>query len=142
MKAIHYGHNKFDASQFKPIQNQGREKPAGGLWACPEHNQNDWINYAWDTWGRITWPEDRIELEIGEHARVLVIDGLEDLNRILKTTKLTWQCWELLDFEALSKDYDVIHLTKKGQLETHEHGLFAWDVETVLIMNPEAMRVK
>lgn len=139
MRAIHYGHNKFDASQFKPVKNQGMEKPEGGLWACPEHNQNDWINFVWDTWGRITWPEDRMAIEIGEQARVLTIDDLDGLNSL---PKIAWDCWDLIDFEALAKDYDVIHLTKKGQLETHEHGLFAWDVETVLIMNPEVMDIK
>ena len=125
IKCIKYGSNSFDIKKFEPVQNYNWIKPIGGLWASP-YNSN---------WGWKQWCEDQ-EFEIDRlsnsfkftfKGKAFVINGIKD------SAKLPWKLMEsfslrdksasflfshMIDFELLSKKYDGIFLTAKGERET------------------------
>ena len=81
-----------------------------------------------------------------EEARVYTIDSKEDLDNLVN--KYPNDVLEILkeraglNFIAVSKDYDAIYLTDKGQWATRfsqPNTLYGWDCETLLVLNFNAI---
>lgn len=150
------GITRFEKFRFQPIKNALQNKPYGGLWSStymPKSKYcSDWIRFC------------RIEkfythlLNTGtlfnfkKNTRIFHINSSEDFQEFLDIigkinvfdfpfeTNLTY----CINFEKASKYFDVIHLSKTGQLETKyismidfdiSNTLNSWDCECCLTMN-------
>ena len=88
-------------------------------------------------------------MEFKPNAKILIIDSLKDF--IAKVPYYHYLSigqykYYAPDFEKLKQQYDALYLTENGQYETHYPDskltpidFFGWDVETVLIMNPNCI---
>ena len=153
----HYGSPRFDPQKFKPVKNRlAWVKPKHGLWAS-ELTDTEKGTTAWRTW--CEGEEFHLEsfsvffdFELAEDARLCVIDTFNDFHELLlRYNSKNLPEWakgeggisnQYLDFEALSKDYEVLELTDKGQHETRfsSPGLYGWDCASILVMNPEVLK--
>lgn len=132
MKLIHYGETKYDPDRVKPIRNQWI-KPKGGLWTSPIDSNYGWIDFC-DF--RPIDKDEYFEVILTDNCRILKIDSFEDF------IVLPFMDDKYLDFEEISKEYDVIWLTEKGESETrceYPKSLYGWDCESVLILNPSVI---
>ena len=136
MKVIHYGSKTFDTDKFKPVKNKNWVKPDGGLWSSPIDS-----NFGWKDWNEVEEFKDCREdnsfiLELRDSCKILKIDSKEDFQEIEYITEEGY-----LDYEKISKIYDAIWLTEKGENETRFLGIessadfYGWDCETILILN-------
>ena len=138
---------KFVPELFNKITNF-KDKPRGGLWASPIDSNYGWKEACYERDIDIN-PNESFEFTC--EGLFLVIDGVEDLKSMLKTVVETVKCgddeynfygW---DFERLV-DFGIsaIHLTKNGLNETahSDPGLFGWDCECVLVLNPKTVKMK
>jgi hypothetical protein len=117
-------------------------KPNGGLWTSTLVDGSS----AWVEWCRAEeFGEPDAQhwyvLEPDPAARVYIIDSLADLNRLIamyphpdKEQRLYSRFFGYIDFEAVSQDYDAIHLTEAGQWATRysEPSLNGWDCESTV----------
>lgn len=137
---IHYGSTKYIKEKVKPITNAIRVKPNGGLWTSPVNSKYGWKDWCEDEEYRPCDDTNSFKLKLHNWAKVYIIDSLDDLKKMpvyhYQNDKLFF-----IDFENLSKSYDAIWLTEKGEGETrlsYPIDLYGWDCESVLIMNPES----
>lgn len=145
MKLIHYGAKSLNRNKFKKVQNSSRNKPkyGTGLWVSPINSSFGWKDWCTLEDFRDCKESNSFILNLKKSARVLTIDSLEDSRKLFRYyVKATNKYTSYIDFEKLSKDYDAIFLTDKGQQETRfvwdeEKGveLYGWDCESLLIMN-------
>jgi len=127
----------FRKEAFVPIKNRTHTKPEGGLWASPVACAYGWREWCEaEEWGDL---ESRFETEFT--GRTFVIDSLRDLDGFI------WQKDSYgigyPDYEAMLRlGVDGIYLTEQGQRETRftHPGLYWYDCECVLVMNPEYVR--
>jgi len=123
---------KPSRSKFTPVKNR-YVKPTGGLWTSTYHE------------GGSAWAGSSMVLSRGEAwilhpkaAKVAIVDSLSDLKKLMSVYQHQTRVGEeVLDFEAMSKDYDAMHLTERGQNATRmvpmgEPDLYGWDVESTL----------
>ena len=137
-KYIHYGHKHFDINLFCPISN--REiftKPFGGLWASridAEYGWKDWNNREHF---KKCEKENSFTFCLSDNAKILTInsmDDLEDLPHLENDFFLG-----TLDFEKLLNFYDAIEVNISSDYRLY-HGLYGWDCDSILVMNPEVIR--
>lgn len=139
LELITYGLNEFDIDKFNYTQgNSLRNKPKrGGLWASPINS-----NYGWSDWCE---GEDFGDLtnnfKFDYVGNIIKIDNELDLS-LLPWIKLDRSV--VVDFNVLSNsNVDAIWLTENGQFETRmtTPGLYGWDCESVLIINPTGINI-
>ena len=91
---------------------------------CLKENWNIPEDGAWNCW----------LLDVKPDTKTYTINSYTDLERF--ATKFPHEEKLVpIDFEAASKRYDAIHLTGRGQQETHlSHplSLYGWDCESTL----------
>lgn len=141
---ITYGLGKFDKSKFDSVKNDDFIKPIGGLWSCPVNS--DW---GWKDWCEYNgFKEERLsnwfKFKLDENSNVFVIDNPEDLNEMNEMANYVTLYGDVFpDFEKLSGSFDGILLTDIGESCTRftHPGLRGWDVESLLIFNPEVIEV-
>ncbi len=121
------------------VENQHFVKPRGGLWTSSLiEGRSEWVDWVEDEVFGDPFSLEWYILYPDPTARILVIDSLADLTRILKTG---WQKsyptsgvrWP--DFEAIAERYDAMHLTSSGQWATrltYPDSLYGWDCESTL----------
>lgn len=141
--------NAPSPSKIAEAKNQnGFCKPKGGLWTST-WNQDEYSS-GWVDWCLSEEFDDPLNkrwfiLKPKEKLNILTIDSLSDLIKLID--KYPWQENSLhylkptLDFEAIAKDFDAIHLTESGQIQTHLPmnlfemkmiDLYGWDCESTL----------
>lgn len=146
---------------FDSIQNRGFVKPNGGLWSSTFKVNGEYLS-GWDEFCKEDFNKGlnpyKILFDISPEARIYTIDSQRDLKKLIlkygyhddgsikffKDAGI--EPFALYpNFENIQKDYDVIHLTEKGQWETRmpredrAYNLYGWDVESSLIMHFEAI---
>lgn len=118
-------------------------KPVGGLWTSTwnaKQKTSEWVEWCRDNdFGN---PDNYLWhlLTPSSEVRIAVIDSFADLMALLKSYPRPMPSvlafWEqhYLDFEKMSQDYDAVHLTVRGQRQTHLSypGLYGWDCESCL----------
>jgi hypothetical protein len=130
----------FARRELAPIKNREHFKPEGGLWTSTYHPQcgSNWVQWCLGEGWEVP-PEERWQsmLLVPAPARVFIIDARADLERLAARYPgpviAHWAA--LLDWEAIAKDYDAVHLTARGQAMTrfsYPHNLYGWDVECTL----------
>jgi len=144
MRLIHYGTEVYFPEMVRPIRNKPMfPKPFGGLWTSPENSTYGWKHWCTDESFHTETLQYHFVLELIS-KKVLVIDTLEDLMKLplLNPHVPGVHFLRYPNFERLAKKYDAIHLTEEGQHRTRltEPNLYGWDCESVLIMNPRAVR--
>lgn len=132
---------KPEESKFEKIKNKYLfNKPYGGLWTSTylgEHG-SEWLQWSLDNeWYGDNMPKAWL-VTPKDNLRVLTIDSNDDLMK--KLGKYIGENKEFtflanIDFEAVKLDWDVIHLTGRGEAETRltmKHSLYGWDCESCL----------
>jgi hypothetical protein len=138
LEFIHYGHDKFDKDLFVPVKNVGFVKPIGGLWASPLYSNHSWRDWCIGEEFELHLLEKYFTFTIDKNAKIYTIDNLNHL-RSLPTVPIKIINRKFLNFELISKDYDVIWLTANGERATRSLqplNLYGWDVESLLVLNP------
>lgn len=144
-KQIFLGREMPTREKMQPVFNQKTfNKGGGGLWTsshAPGHLS------TWAQWCRNNqpdWIEDKFihawVMQPKKGARILTINCLEDLIEAHKTYELPAEIkyFTFLDYEEMARDYDGIHLTQKGEIETRYNpmpNLYGWDVESTFWLN-------
>jgi hypothetical protein len=148
---------KYDRRRLSPSHNlKYRNKPGGGFWTSPV---GDGGESHWTTWSAnesLDVLENRYHVALIPHARVLVIDSYEDLERAAMTYPYREEVEpefdayfnflrdqsSPIDWESLSQDFDAVWLTQQGLYNTcnpyssdYQYTLYSWDVETVFVLN-------
>lgn len=137
-----YVGDKSPERPFRPVSNDRLpvNKPDGGRWTSTW--LGDALGSAWVQWclnKKESWLQgDCYLITPRSGARIYVIDSLEDA-QVLPLAKLPpmfnsdyIQC---IDWLAVSRDYDAVHLTEKGQEATHLSfplNLYGWDCESTV----------
>jgi hypothetical protein len=152
MKLITIGKKELNRELFQPVQNNlFFTKPGGGLWASPLL-RGEFVS-AWHEWcvhnyyNRLN--NDSVVFNLKPGTRVCTIANQKDLGELLKITgsrkidpdeMIFSLIRQLLDFEAIAQQFDVLYLTKQGEVCTRyplfdEPSLYGWDCESCLILN-------
>lgn len=140
----------YSPTRMDKIKNRD-VKPYGGLWTSTfdVETKSAWIDFC--TKEEFNLPASGVWrgylLKPMRKARIYVIDSFDDLKQLIDKYSynpykdLQFSIWSTLrdkryiDFEALSKDYDAIHLTQEGQWltrHTEPFNLYGWDFESTL----------
>lgn len=148
MRLIKFGTKEIKTEKFTPIKNRplGWVKPTGGIWASTllplEENLSAWADWCISEDYHVNELREICIFSLKETARIATIDSFNDLIELHSK----YPCKGILedkylDFEKLSHDYDVIHLTENGQMATRltSLNLYRWDCESFLIMNPNVI---
>lgn len=153
--------DECDLTLMGRVQNMYAVKPMGGLWVSPQLGGTATV---WSNWleregfGLVEGEEAFLyqAVVLKPEARVLCIDSWDDFARILSAYLLLHEDFskynlnsQFLDFERMSEDWDAIYLTDEGQWATRFTKvapgkldgpcLYGWDLESVLILNAEAI---
>lgn len=145
INCITFGRNEFKQEKFKPcVNDMCRNKPrCGGFWASTLLPETE--NYsAWAKWGicedfLLERLNQAVVFALSPKAKIYEINSVQDLTTLLDKYSHPALVGRQIDFEKLSKVYDAIHLTERGQIATrmsYPDDLYGWDVESYLIMNP------
>lgn len=145
-KYVHYGHKSFDKNLFIPIIN-GRSfltKPIGGLWASPIDAEYGWKNWCKDEEFCKCEDENSFTFTLTNNARVLYINDISDTDNLPElnpdiSSEFKISSWVCLDFEKLKEEYDAIEIKISGR--GIYFGLYGWDCDSILIMNPDIIEV-
>lgn len=131
-------------ARFEPVRNDFHpQKPGGGFWSSTflgysVKGVSDW--FRWTKYEMPHKPDHRIHLLIPhEDARILVIDTRADLVEFLATydsmdREVPAYGQNDVDWIALSRDFDAVHLTLSGSRALH-HGnpnFNSWDTESTV----------
>ena len=148
IKCITFDVSEWDRVRFCPVKgNRGCNKPeTGGFWASTllpaTKNYSAWANWCITEDFHLEKLNQAIIFELSPKAKVYTINTYKDLEELIERYPFTLPFGVGINFEAASCDYDVIHLTDKGQWETrntYPYDLYGWDVESYLIMNPDCV---
>ena len=151
---ISFGMSKMPEN-FRPIKNTIRCKPSGGIWACEYRPNVDGDHSDWEEFCRresfmLDKLKEGLVFTISENARVLTIDTPEDVNNMYEKYGMSiflGKQMTTLDFEWMETEYDVINITKNGQLAMDAKGIMdpkcfnaaQYDVATTIVFNPNVM---
>lgn len=138
-KFLTIGIDSIDKNKFVNVKNENFVKPAGGLWASP-YTPNEEYQSSWHEWCNYNMPEwikdYGVVFELKFQTKILIIDTIEDVNKTFESYGINND--SVLDFEKISKDYDCIYLTQRGENITRfnrKYSLYGWDVESLLVLN-------
>lgn len=141
--------NQPCSSQIIEARNRnGFCKPIGGLWTSTwdqDEYSSRWVDWCLDAEYGDPLNKRWFIVKPRQGLKLLIIDSLADLIKLIekypcKNNPLQ-HCKPVLDFEILAKEYDAIHLTESGQIQTHLPSslidmkmvdLYGWDCESTL----------
>lgn len=128
------------SAEPNPVINKPKK---GGMWTSSydPHLGSQWVQ--WCLANKFAGPVFRCWLlQVDQRARVLVIDDVIDLVRILYLYRAKlpegWPhepSFETFDWQRLAADFDALHLTDNGATRTRlsiPYHLNAWDCESTL----------
>jgi hypothetical protein len=137
--------------KFEPVEGHHLPvKPNGGMWTStftPDAEyDSDWLRWSSSEGfygGTCGW-----KMEVKDDLAIVEVDGMDDLWSIVEQYEAetykgrpAQQLREyVIDFEALARDFDGMHLTEEGQVKTRMPGmgapnLYGWDSECTLWFN-------
>lgn len=148
-------------SLVDPIKNTMWIKPDGGIWTSSFNPEigSSWVEFCRAEKYRHSRVRSWWKL-YPRPARIYVVDSVASLNRLCerfplrrsvakvrgRTVRMIEEIvYKAIDFEAMAKKYDAMHLTEKGQHETRfsrPHSLYTWDVESTLWFRWSFSRVR
>lgn len=148
-------------SRFNSPKNKmGNGKPWGGMWTStftdyPEYS--DWWNWCNEqNFYTVQGKSASLYIcHVRPTARILHINSIEDIKNAhmryeLSPMKLPGINLKTFDYESMSKDYDALHLSRRGYSEARnmlfdEEGYFwlfaGWDCESTCWLNMRFLSV-
>ena len=151
MRYIVLGKTELKEELFNTnLTNNGINKPKGGLWSSPYNKDtiSGWYQFCKDENFIKGDNSVGVIFSLKEEARIYTIDTKEDLDNlankypIVVKENLRYNFMSTIDYTKVSKDYDAIYLTDKGQWATRfsrPNTLYGWDCETLLVLNFNAI---
>ena len=149
IKYIHYGSNDFDINKFDPIKNgeaaylRVMEKPEGGLWASPINSKDNWHDWCLNNDFKVNQLEKSFTFTLKPGSKVLTIRTMQDIIDIfemLTVVPLGRRIGNHINFEELLKlGYDAI-MVYISNVDVY-YRLYGWDVDSLLVMNPDCIEV-
>lgn len=135
---IFEGKEKPDTNKFTPIQNQTDwAKPKGGFWTSPmmKSGISAWRSFCDNDGATRAFATSRWHIILNKDCRILCVDeNLENIRSYCKKTT-SGMLKEVVDFEALSKDYDMVYISPEV-IDRHGNSLFtSFEVPTGLFLN-------
>lgn len=115
--------------RIRPVVNDVLNKPLGGLWTSTYINAatgSDWVVWSTSVYNKYEKPVNSYLLTASKDAKIIHVNSIEDFDRLLEKYPLKSgtngipllpMFDSLLDYEALSKDYDAFHFTRKALTE-------------------------
>lgn len=154
---VHYGSNKFDKNSFINVRNidytkigyypEGhRTKPefGTGLWASPIHSRANWRNLCigYDLSGLKAIKDKKyFVFKLAKDANVVRIKSMKDFDNFSYFKIDNKECSILFE-EAIADGIDAIELCLESkEWDELEDALFGWDCSSILIMNPNIVKV-
>lgn len=153
---IHYGHDKFEIEKFIPVCNiTFRNKPLGGLWASPTIDKDvSWEDWCRDNEFRLELLEKSFKFKIRKDSNVLVVKSTSDVESLPRIKEYNSPLGikpimnEDIDFEEIAKHYDamMVYMYRNEDencwLNSIYQQLYGWDVDTLLVFNPEIIELE
>lgn len=157
---ITYGFAVDTKEKFRSLVNSGfhyevfrqTNKPLGGLWGSPTDSDFGWKDFC----KREEFGTEKLETytlwKVKDNADIYVINSAEDLTSLLDVYGYLedprYRKY-LVDYNKMSRDYDGIFLTDKGNWECHSYieykngftDLNAWDCESIVVWNPNVIEI-
>lgn len=133
--------SEFDKDKVTPISNRRfpDSKPFGGLWASPIVSDWGWRDFCIAEGYRVEDLDRCTVFHLEENAKIFRVSNRASMQRLLDRYGMPSHP-ELprisIDFEKLKKDYDALYATDKGC-----DYLPRWDVESIIILNPNKIRI-
>ena len=141
---IHYGADKFEKEKFKPIKNcDCWSKPFGGFWASRDGDEDGWRTWCEDQDFYPEKLEHSFIFTIKPSANVIEIANEEDILKLPQWKPVAGSIKYCRSFypdfeECLRKGIDAIEITNINEAYM---GLYGWDCNSILIMNPDIVEV-
>lgn len=139
------------ADTFVDVENRRHAKPLGGFWTSTFDKE---IGSAWLDWARQEIPRMVSKKTRGSYlllpksANICIINCIGDARILekkyphpqLESLHTYGRPEQLLDWEAIAKDFDAVHLTHQGYKEIedlageydYDCSFFSWDCESTL----------
>lgn len=141
---IHYGNDHFDINKMKNLiidqeKNQRLQfvNKCAGFWASP--TDSDW---AWKEWCESEdYHTERLETHftftLKPETRVLYVESSADIEAYTKECDLL-SFRRYIDFDKIKKEYDALEICHdKNYCDLHDSYFYTWDVDSILIWNPD-----
>lgn len=144
----HYGNNKFDNSQIKPIKNRDVwGKPYGGFWASRVNSEKSWKEWCETEDFCTERLKKHFDFTLNDNAKILVIKTKCDLEKLRQKhqewfVKPKWDFIDrpFLDFEKISKLYDALEVNAGSDRELY-FDFYGWDCDSICIFNLQIVNV-
>lgn len=145
---VHDGHSNFDINLFKHIScRENFNKPLGGLWASPVDSSYTWEQWCLDNNFNYTIGEDKyfqgeqFRFKLKDNARLLSITSAKQLDELPQIKNdLTSNIYKILDFKKLEEEYDAIEVLISMDHQLY-WDLYGWDVDSIVVMNPDVIEL-
>lgn len=135
---IHYGSDKFDINKFNRINYKDvfpirTIKPYGGLWASPVDSSWNWCDWCIQNDFNLDKLNEYFKFKLKNDAKVLYVNSIDDIKKYYINTN----GFDYIDFEHILLDcYDAMEVTMNSEIY---FTLYGWDVDTLLIFNPNCI---
>lgn len=139
---VHYGQERYMPEWFSEIKNRNGSwnKPRGGLWCSFERSPRNWARWCKAENFHVDDLNISFKVKIKLGARIFSISNVSDLKYIpIKEgyeSRPSYSYNIAPDFEELAKHYDGIIFDLSSDPRLYDH-LYGWDVDSLLIMNPD-----
>lgn len=150
MVYVHIGSKKFNKKKFKTVENFPF-KPIGGFWCSPFYCKTSWLNYLTHEFlisnakgrRRIIKKLNKFFIfKLNDNAKIYHIYSKEDVDRIPRCSDTYNPEISVFDFERMIKEgYDGVELHISSNEDVLSYEMCHWDVDSLLIFNPEIIEV-
>ena len=135
---VHYGSKAFDLDKFLELKDNGilrhgwhawNNKPDYGLWASPVDTDFGWKEFCTNEDFRTDRLSESFTIELSDDARVFTVTKLDDIPSDYISERKT----------HYGEDYDAMELIHSDghYSELHDGLFYAWDVDSIVIWNPQ-----
>ena len=136
---IHYGSNEYDSDRFVPVQNvSGRNKPMGGIWASHVNAVFGWKDFCVGNDFCVEELKESFKFLIDSSANVVEIHTHKDWYKLIEVKnrpkRMVGRCPDFEEMKRQGVDAIEIFITEDPEVY---YGLYGWDVDSILVMNPE-----
>ena len=137
LEFIFMGQEKPCVEKFKELREfKGSNKFWGGLWASPkiENGYSQWYNWSKTHYNPYAKGASFYYVEPTKDSRCLVVESFEDLAPYSCVSRLSDN---VIDLEALQKDYDCIYVNDPDNWEKYKNYLEGWEVSSLVMLKAD-----